>query len=80
MLQLVCPGDPFTCSGNTAGGSCQVSQFSGSQCLFSSTAQQYVRIQCAASTVVTTFQPGGGAMMFRALEEAAADLEAVEEA
>ncbi len=72
VLQLVCPGDPFTCSGNTASGSCSVNSFQPSQCLFSSTAQRYVRITCEGSTVVTTITTGGGGRM---LEEDAPTLD-----
>ncbi len=69
ILQLVCPGDR-TCSQNYEGGSCQVNQIASGSCLFSSTAQAYVRISCSSTGIVTTSQPGGGGMSFRrALEQ-----------
>jgi hypothetical protein len=53
----------LNCNNNNLGSSSStVNTFSSSQCLFSSSAQRYVRISCDGTSVVTTITSGGGIM------------------
>lgn len=61
ILQLSCFQD-FSCSSNSASGSCDLNVLQSGQCIFSSSRQLWARISCASAVSTPTFiiaQPPG---------------------